>query len=533
MMAKRPEDRFQTAGEAAAALAAFVGPEAIEAPKPGPRTASVAVQTLPQPVLGPAPLVKGDTARGAAVTLGAAEAVSRPSTATPERKAGPPKPSHRAALFAGAVLGGALLLFLGVLAVGAFLVAGPVMHSTPTATAAPNGDTPAEPAFQLRPPRTTGGGRQGDTAEEPRFQPTPELEQWVEATRRLPAAQQVEAVAQRLVRQNEGYDGRLTHVIQDGQVVRIKLSADHITDLSPLRAFGALRELECTSDSPGVSRLTDLRPLQGLSLTLLFVTHTRVADLRPLREMPLRVLGCGGTQVSDLRPLAALPLDKLFECYLTPVVDLGPLRGKELATLNCSYTRIVDLTALQGMPLKHLMCGSTPIADLSPLSDSPLVHLDCAQTPVNDLSPLRGKQLVRLGCFGCRKVTDLSALKGMPLELLIAQQTGIKDLAFAKTLTKLKVLQCGETPITDLAPLKGLPLEELNVRGIKAADPTVLQTLPLKKITLDFRLEKDGPWLRQVKTLETINNQPAAAFWRAVDPAGVLPLRPPLPPNVF
>jgi hypothetical protein len=63
----------------------------------------------------------------------------------------------------------------------------------------------------------------------------------------------------------------------------------------------------------------------------------------------------------------------------------------------------------------------------------------------------------------------------------------------------LKHLNCWGTPVSDLSPLAGVPLTELDCRGTPVSD-----------------------WspLRSIKTLEHINGQPAAAFWKEVDAKG-------------
>ncbi len=67
---------------------------------------------------------------------------------------------------------------------------------------------------------------------------------------------------------------------------------------------------------------------------------------------------------------------------------------------------------------------------------------------------------------------------------------------------KLISLVCTYTNIKDLSPLKGRPLKELFCA---------------------FQLERDGEIIRSLKTLETINGQPAAAFWKEVEALSKLP----------
>jgi hypothetical protein len=41
--------------------------------------------------------------------------------------------------------------------------------------------------------------------------------------------------------------------------------------------------------------------------------------------------------------------------------------------------------------------------------------------------------------------------------------------------------------------------------------------MPLKDLFGDFNPKRDAELLHSIKTLETINNQPAAEFWKDVD----------------
>ena len=115
------------------------------------------------------------------------------------------------------------------------------------------------------------------------------------------------------------------------------------------------------------------------------------------------------------------------------------------------------------------------MSDLSPLKDMKLTDLDCLDTQVSDLSPLKDMKLTYLNCDSTR-VTDLSPLKGMPLT----------------------ILDCGGTKVSDLSPLKGCPS---------------------RNSCATSRPERDAEILRSIKTLEKINDQPAADFWKAVGDA--------------
>jgi hypothetical protein len=231
---------------------------------------------------------------------------------------------------------------------------------------------------------------------------------------------------------------------------------------------------------------------------LAFHTYA-VKDLSPVRALPhLHSLTCAGTvevpgKVTDLSPLRGLPL-KMLSCPDNPVSDLSPLQGMPLEVLDCYRTQVKDLASLKGMPLTILYANRAPIADLSALKGMKLTRLLLQGAPVSDLSPLKGMKLKDLD-VSHTPVTDLSPLEGMPLNGL--------------SLTT--------TPVSDLSPLKGLKLNDLHFRSTPVTDLSPLKGMPLKEIHCDFQRERDAEVLRALTTLERINDQPAADFWKEVD----------------
>jgi tRNA A-37 threonylcarbamoyl transferase component Bud32 len=238
---------------------------------------------------------------------------------------------------------------------------------------------------------------------------------------------------------------------------------------------GVVAELQVLTDE-----VTDLWPVRALAgLGRLDCGGTRgkgrLADLSPLRGMRLSALACAGTQVSDLSPLGGMRLKELNVWY-TPVSDLSPLKGTDLTTFGCGGTAVSDLSPLKGMRLRELNVWGTP---------------------VSDLSPLKGMGLTTLVCGGT-KVSDLSALEGMPL----------------------KRLACDHTPVSDLSPLRGTRLTSLDCENTSVSDLSPLKGISLKRLWCDFKAERDTEVLRSIKTLETINGQPAAEFWKEVEQKG-------------
>jgi tRNA A-37 threonylcarbamoyl transferase component Bud32 len=365
LMAKRPEDRYQTPAEAAAALAACGRDEAKAA-------ATVA-----------APRPAGDTIPGWSAVPSGTGIIRLPRAGAGRRRA-------------WRVVAG-----IGVLALaGLLILIGPWHQPEPEPPTAAKDEKPA----------------QRKTAE-----PTA-IDRWVRRVAALRSPeQQIEEVVAKLKERNPGFDGKVQPTIEGGVVTGVNLSANHVTDLAPLRALPGLRHLACNGSGSGKGRLADLTPLAGMKLTTLDCYLTKVADLTPLRGMKLTRLHCSDTKVADLTPLQGMPLAALY-CNNTEVADLAPLKDMKLAWLECSESRVADLTPLKGMPLGGLYCNNTNVADLTPLKGMKLTLLQCAQTKVGDLTPLKGMPLKDLWCdfrperdaVILRSIKTLDQINGQP-----------------------------------------------------------------------------------------------------------------------
>jgi serine/threonine protein kinase/Leucine-rich repeat (LRR) protein len=261
---------------------------------------------------------------------------------------------------------------------------------------------------------------------------SPAFQEWIKSVVDLSAEKQVDAVSQKLLELNPGFDGKVTPTVEADVVTGIMFFTDNVTDISPVRALVGLTMLNC------------------------FATNQRgqLADLSPLRGMNLVSLRCGGNRVEDLTPLEGMKLS-LLHCNGNRINDLSPLRGMSLKDLHVGDTQVFDLAPLNRMPLTSLECSSSQVSDLSPLRGMKLTHLRIQVSNVADLSPLEGMPLLVLSSFHTH-VSDLSALKGMPLTELTVSYTPIEDLRPLVECRNLTALDVGHTQVTaaDVAALQ-------------------------------------------------------------------------------
>lgn len=290
---------------------------------------------------------------------------------------------------------------------------------------------------------------------------------WLKQVTTLPPAKQIEAVAKKMQELNPGFDGKLTDAegrglpkVERGVVTVVSFESDHVTDLSPLKAFSGLTYLRSIGSSSQRGKLADLTPLRGLKLTTLIVRNNEIGDLSPLTGMPLMVLDLaynGGK-----------------------IIDLSPLQGMPLTWLDIVNAQVADLSPLAGMPLTHLVCGATKVTDLSPLRSMPLIYLNCGGAAISDLSPLKGMPLTEMQIHNTR-VADLSPLRGMPLVTLHMPGTRVTDLSPLADCKQLNSVSAHGSPVTaaSVATLQqALPQCKITWHGQGSGTPNETGTPP-------------------------------------------------------
>ena len=210
----------------------------------------------------------------------------------------------------------------------------------------------------------------------------------------LPAAEQVEEVRKDLMRRNPDFDGKVEHKIEDGVVTEFRIVTDHVTDIAPIRVWGAIRVLECcgtwTNGPSGL--LADLTPLQGMAaLTHLNLMQTKVTDagiayLKSCKD--LKYLNLNNTRVTDkgLAHLKDCQALAILDMSATKVTDEGLANLKDcraLTHLLLGGTKVSDagLANFKGLPLMLLWIDNTGVTDLTPLQGMPLEEIDL--TPKN------------------------------------------------------------------------------------------------------------------------------------------------------
>jgi serine/threonine protein kinase len=488
LMAKRPEDRFQTPAEAAAALEAALCPGGED---------QTAVERQPEP---------------------SADVLDSPFADLPIKSAGGMAPPGRKAVALG--LAAAVAGCLVVLGVVLFLV----LKLSPAMQGEDHRDGASAPS---RTEQAEGASASGPSVESDR-----QAAEWVLSIggtvrvrvngqeREVKAAGDLGRKPFRLTwvdlyKNKRVTDAGLAHFEECKSLTHLYLGGTGVTN-GGLAHFRNCKELtllylhDTKVGDAGLAYFSGCKSLRTLHLgDSTGVTNDGLAHFQNCKE--LTALYLHGTKVTNEGLAHFRGCSKLEFLFLHSLkVDddgLANFRGcKGLKQINLIDTRLTDagLAYFQG-------CAG-------------LTHLSLTGTDVTDegLALFAGRtNLARLD-LGCLCITDagLANFEGCKgLQKLNLSGTGVTNdgLGHFQNCKGLTELSLNDTEVTaaGLAHFQGCKgLTVINLARSKVADLSPLKDLPLREITCDFEPERDAAVLRSIKTLETINGQPAARVLR-------------------
>ncbi len=229
--------------------------------------------------------------------------------------------------------------------------------------------------------------------------------------------------------------------------------------------------------------ITDPRPSDMLSLTVLYANDREISDLTGLQYATnLRYLAFNRNQISDISLLSGLTKLDLLNLDFNPLDDISPLSELvNLRTLGMQVSQISDISSLSNLTkLQALALGGNQISDLSSLSNMTKLRSLCLPgNQINDLSPLAGLMSLEILYLQENQISDLSALADLTeLTLLHISRNQISNISALAGPMNLKNLRLEHNQISDISALAELTnLEVLYLGNNQISDISILANL--------------------------------------------------------
>jgi Leucine-rich repeat (LRR) protein len=210
--------------------------------------------------------------------------------------------------------------------------------------------------------------------------------------------------------------------------MRIKISGSNVTDLSALSGLLTLKGKPIRELILRRTGVSDLTPISKMPLKVLDIEYTKVEDLEPIRGMPLEWISVTDTKVADIGALTGMKTLTNVGLGGTKVTDLTPLTGLTLSVVVINKLKIPSLSPLAGMPLKQLLAFETTIGDMSVISQLPLEHLHLGAAKLTDIAFLAGCKTIKFLWLSDTNISDIQALTDLKIEELHLGNTRVRDL---------------------------------------------------------------------------------------------------------
>ncbi len=214
----------------------------------------------------------------------------------------------------------------------------------------------------------------GDVANFPAWFRGPPDAIWCSHVRDLPPYEQISYVLAKLKELNPGFDGKAQRIgLRESAVAEFYIFTDEVADIRPVSAFRELKTFYAVGrEQMGKGKLTDISPLAGLGLGVLFLHgNPNLQNFEVVKGMRgLLQLEAGETKIDSVD---GLPTSlKYLTVSRSAVRDLTPLRKMtRLDTFNCLGCAVESLEPLSKLPVEVLYCDYQPKRDEAVLRRMP------------------------------------------------------------------------------------------------------------------------------------------------------------------
>ena len=166
---------------------------------------------------------------------------------------------------------------------------------------------------------------------------------------------------------------------QLANITSLNLDGGRIGDLSDLRYFTGLRELQCSSN--------ELKTLDVSMLTNLTTLYCSLNQLETLDVSNLANLTTLFCQINQLKSLTVGELENLttLYCYNNQLETLDVSGLTQLQTLMCSYNLLTGLNVSNLTQLHTLLCSNNLLTELNVSNLTQLNYLQCYNNRMSTL----------------------------------------------------------------------------------------------------------------------------------------------------
>ncbi|OWK35560.1 protein kinase domain-containing protein [Fimbriiglobus ruber] len=198
--------------------------------------------------------------------------------------------------------------------------------------------------------------------------------------------------------------------------------------------------------------------------------------------------------------------------YRTEVTDAGLAHFKDCKDLTALNLRETPTSDAGMAHFEH--CKNLQYLELlnTQVTDAGLAHFhDCKKLRYLSLFNTHVTDAGMAYFEGCKDLTDL---------VLNGTNVTDAGLSRFKNCKELAQLQLSNTPVSNAGLIHFKDFKKLTVlriEGTKITDLSIIKGAPLKALCCDFQPERDAEILRSIKTLESINDKPVKEFWKDVD----------------
>ncbi|WP_299334210.1 T9SS type A sorting domain-containing protein [uncultured Psychroserpens sp.] len=265
-----------------------------------------------------------------------------------------------------------------------------------------------------------------------------------------------------------GYDD-----VIDGQVLTsniehieaLNVSDQSISDLTGIRDFKSLVELDCSGNYLDDLDVSDMIYLQRLNCSSNFLLTNDINDANGVFNttgtVSLVELFCAGNNLANLNTSQNINLEFL-DCADNDLDVLDISGNTALRELNCSNNTLTSLDVSSNTALEDLNCNSNNITNLvtTTVNNTTLISLSCVNNELANISVDNYQSLETLNCAS-NDLTQIDVLSNPQLTFLAVTDNQISDINLQNNINLIEA-QVSQNDLSQLDVSANIALEQLN-----------------------------------------------------------------------